>query len=112
MRRFQPEMSPLKEVALRNIPAMSATEETFHDERSPSKEVASPNMNLMLVTPDRSGESVARYAMLSAPSNAFSMVVHPAPPHCSIDSSWDAFGISPSSYMEILSRPTPSTATV
>ena len=101
-----------KEVAPRNMPLMSVTEETSQEERSPSNEEASKNMSLMSVTPDRSGASVARYAMLAVPSNIPSMVVHSVPPHCSIDSSWDAFGISPSSYMEILSRPSPSTVTV
>ena len=75
-----PEMSPSKEVP-KNVATMFATLETSHPERSPSKAATSKNMYRMLVTPERSGASVAAYSMPEAPRKAPSIVVHSMSPH-------------------------------
>ena len=59
---------------------------------SPLKRAASSNMPDMSVTRERSGVSVATYAMFADPAKADSMVVHEAPPHWSIDASLAASG--------------------
>ena len=55
----QPERSPLKEEAEKNMLDMLVTEETSQPERSPLKEEANRNIKLASSTPDRSGASVA-----------------------------------------------------
>ena len=79
-----------KEAAPSNMLFMSSTDETSQLEMSPSKEVAPSNMPDMSVTPDRSGASVALYAMLEAPRNAFAIEGHSISPHRSIDRSCGA----------------------
>ena len=91
----QPEMFWLKEEAPLNIPDMSAIFETSHDEMSPLKDVALRNIPDMSVTPERSGESVAKYAMFVAPANASRIVSHCIPPHWSIETSLAALAVSP-----------------
>ena len=78
---------------------MSVTDVVFHAERSPpnkeeAEEEAPANILCMSVTPDRSGASVALYAMFEAPLNAMRMVDHVALPHWSIDASFWAFSRS------------------
>ena len=85
----------MKEEAPENVPFMWVTDETFQPERSPSEFLALRNMSDMSVTFERSGTSVVLYAMLLAPANAPDMVIHFVPPHCSIDSRWSAFEVSP-----------------
>ena len=52
-------------------------------------------MKIMESTPERSGASAALYVMLTAPSNAPSIVVQAMFPHRSIDCSLAAFAASP-----------------
>ena len=64
------------------------------------KEAASQNMPPMSVTLDRSGESVALYAMLAAPRKA-EAIDHLMSPHCPIDRS--ALVELPSRYIRVKS---------
>ena len=77
-----------------NIPAMLVTEETFQEEMSPLKEEAPANICFVEATLERSGTSVALYTMPDAPLNAYSMVVHLASPHWSMDLSLAALAVS------------------
>ena len=85
------------EEAPSNIPDMSMADETSHSDMSPLKDVALRNIPDMSVTRERSGESAALYIMLEAPANASRIVVHWIPPHLSIDTSLAAFVWSPPS---------------
>ena len=89
------DMSPLNEEAVSNMPDMSVIFETSHDDMSPWNDVVSRNIRDMSVTRERSGVSVARYAMLEAPRNASCIVAHLMPPHCSIDISLAALVVFP-----------------
>ena len=84
---FHEDMSLLNVEVPSNMDSMSVTDEVSHLEMSPLKEEEA-NMYLVLVTPERSGESVALYTMLEAPLNAFSMLAHPMSPHWSIETSF------------------------
>ena len=55
---------------------MSVTVDTSQSERSPLNEEAPKNIKDVSVTPERSGASVAPYAIPDAPSNADSIVAH------------------------------------
>ena len=78
---------------------MSVTAEVFQADMSPSKAAASANMSCMLVTPERSGTSVAVYTMLEAPRNALSMLDHFMSPHPSIEASFAGKALGPSRFI-------------
>ena len=78
-----------------NISDMSVIRETSQDEILPLKEEAPSNIPDMSVTLDRSGESVARYAMFVAPANASRIVIHWMLPHWSMDMILRALDSSP-----------------
>ena len=60
-------------------------------------------MELMLVTPERSGASVALYAMLVAPEKAPPMEVQGVVPHCTMAERLAAFVVSvPSSLNRVM----------
>ena len=61
---------------------MLVTEDVFHPERLPLTLRAPLNMLSMLVTPDRSGASVALYTMLVALKNMSFTADHCVVPHC------------------------------
>ena len=110
------------------MPDMSVTDETFQAARGWLKEAARLehaghvgdrrdvpvgeglvegggilwNMPDMSVTPDRSGASVALYAILKAPRNASFMLDHPASPHESMEASVSA--VEPAAPRFILAR--------
>ena len=85
-----PDMSPLKVAAAVNICDMSVTEEVSQPDRSPSNMEANLNISDMSVTADRSGASAALYTMFDAPLNAPRIVSHRMSPHCSMDCSFGA----------------------
>ena len=85
----QPLMFPLKDVAPENIPPISATLLVFQVEKPvPVSDEQRLNMLATLVTPLRSGASVAFTSRLLQPQNAPSMVLQDIPlPHWSTESS-------------------------